>query len=110
MRASKKEQREDTEKALRKARQAALEAPTMGPGGHGPPVDENPYRNGPYVVLSDGSTFDGAEGCAVVFVTDEGNEELLACSDFQAVEEDQMEMITLTDLMDAYNKVHGTDI
>jgi hypothetical protein len=70
----------------------------------------SPYTNGPYVVLSDGSTFDGADGCAVVFVTDDGNEELEACSDFKAVENHQMEVIMLGDLMDAYNKVHGTDI
>jgi hypothetical protein len=70
----------------------------------------SPYTNGPYVVLSDGSTFDGAEGCAVVFVTNEANEELEACSDFKAVENDQMEVIMLGDLMDAYNQVHGTDL
>jgi len=101
-----------TEAQIRKARQAALEAPTMGPGPEDPPppVDENPYCHGPYVVLSDGSTFDGAEECAVVFVTNDGHDELIACSDFKAVEDDQMEVITLSDLMDAYNKVHGTDI
>ena len=71
---------------------------------------ESPYTNGPYMVLSDGSTFDGADGCAVVYVTDEGNEELEACSDFKAVEDNQMEVIMLSDLMDAYNQVHGTNI
>ena len=68
---------------------------------------ENPYKNGPYMVLSDGSTFDGAEGCCVVYVTDEGEQQLLECSDFKAVEIEDMEFIRLTDLMDAWEKVHG---
>ena len=72
--------------------------------------EETPYTNGPYLVLSDSSTFDGADGCYVAYVTDEGNEELEACSDFGAVEDDQVEIILLSDLMDAYNKVHGTDL
>ncbi len=71
---------------------------------------ESPYVHGPYVVLSDASTFDGADGCCIVYVTAEGNEELEACSDFKAVEDNQMEVITLSDLLDAYNKVHGTNI
>ena len=69
--------------------------------------DESPYNNGPYLVLSDGSTFDGAEGCCVVYVTDEGEQQLLECSDFKAVEIEDMEFIRLTDLMDAWEKVHG---
>jgi hypothetical protein len=68
------------------------------------------FPHGPYLVLSDNSTFDGAEDCYVAYVTDEGNEELEACSDFKAVEDDQVEIILLSDLMDAYNKVHGTDL
>jgi len=71
---------------------------------------ESPYTNGPYLVLSDSSTFDGAEDCYVAYVTNEAQEELEACSDFKAVEDDQVEIILLSDLMDAYNKVHGTDI
>ena len=71
---------------------------------------ESPYTNGPYMVLSDGSTFDGAEGCCVVYVTDEGEKQLRECSDFKGVEFDDMEFITLSDPMDAYNKVHGTDL
>jgi hypothetical protein len=45
-----------------------------------------------------------------VYVTAEGNEELEACSDFKAVEDNQMEVITLSDLMDAYEKVHGVKL
>ena len=73
-------------------------------------TEESPYKNGPYVVLSDGSTYDGAEGCCVVYVTDEGQEQLEECYEFKAVEIDDMEFITLADLMKAYNKVHGTDL
>jgi hypothetical protein len=72
--------------------------------------EASPYTNGPYVVLSDGSTFDGADGCAVVYVTDSAEEELRACSDFKAVEDDEMEVVTLSDLLEAYNQVHGTDL
>ncbi len=75
-----------------------------------PKQQESPYVEGPYMVLSDGSTFDGVDGCAVVYVTKEGNEELEACSDFKAVEDDQMEVIMLSDLMDAYEKIHGVTL
>jgi len=51
-----------------------------------------------------------ADGCCIVYVTAEGNEELEACSDFKAVEDNQMEVITLSDLMDAYEKVHGVKL
>mgnify|MGYP002809177585 CR=1 FL=1 len=70
----------------------------------------SPYSNGPYLVLSDSSTFDVAEGCYIAYVTDDGERELEACCDFKAVEDDQVEIITLGDLIDAYNKVHGTDL
>ena len=70
----------------------------------------SPYSNGPYLVLSDSSTFDGAEGCYIAYITDSGQEELESCSDFQAVEDDEVEIITLSELLDAYNKVHGTDL
>ena len=66
--------------------------------------------NGPYLVLSDASTFDGADGCFIAYVTDEGQEELEACSDFNAVEDDEMEIILLSDLLEAYNQVHGTNL
>jgi hypothetical protein len=71
---------------------------------------ESPYTNGPYMVLSDSSTFDGAEDCYVAYVTDQALVELEACSDFKAVEDDEVEIILLSDLLDAYNKVHGTDL
>ena len=72
-----------------------------------PKQQESPYVNGPYVVLSDGSTYDGAEDCAIAFVTDEGQAQLLECYEFKAVEDGDVEFIMLSDLMDAYEKVHG---
>ncbi len=70
----------------------------------------NGFRNGPYVVLSDASTFDGLDGCFVAFVSDKGQEELEACSDFKAVEPEEFEIITMDELLDAYNQVHGTNL
>jgi len=46
----------------------------------------------------------------VAYITPKGQEELESCNDFKAVEEPEMEVVTLSDLMDAYNKVHGTDL
>jgi len=71
---------------------------------------ENPYMNGPYLVLSDSSTYDGTEGCFIAYITDTGQEELEACLDFKAVEDSEAEIITLDHLIEAYNKVHGTDL
>jgi hypothetical protein len=70
---------------------------------------DSQFKNGPYMVLSDASTFDGTDGCFIAYVSDSGQEELEACSDFKAVEDDQFLGVTLNDLIDAYNKVHGTD-
>jgi hypothetical protein len=66
--------------------------------------------NGPYLVLSDASTFDGVDGCFVAYISDKAEEELEACSDFKAVEEGEAVDIPLEDLIDAYNKVHGTNL
>jgi len=71
---------------------------------------ESPYTNGPYLVLSDGSTYDGAEGCVLAYITDTGEQALQECYEFKGVELDDMELITLSDLMDAYNQVHGTNL
>ena len=71
---------------------------------------ESPYVNGPFVVLSDGSTYDGADGCAVAYVTNNGLNSLEECYEFKGVEYDDMELIMMSDLLDAYNKVHGTDL
>ena len=71
---------------------------------------EELYKNGPYVVLSDGSTYDGVIGCMVAYITDEGEKQLEECYEFKGVEHDDIAHVTLTDLLDAYNKVHGTDL
>ena len=71
---------------------------------------ESPYTYGPYVVLSDGSTFAMLEGCVVAYLTAQGEEALDECYEFKGVELGDMELITLSDLMDAYNQVHGTNI
>ena len=68
------------------------------------------FDNGPYMVLSDGSTYDGAEGCIVVYVTDEGQKQLEECYEFKGVELDDMEFIELSTLLETYNKVHGTNL
>jgi hypothetical protein len=70
----------------------------------------SPYNNGPYLVLSDNSTFDRAEDCYVAFITDEGEKALEECYEFKAVDVDQVEIILVSDLLDAYNKVHGTNL
>jgi hypothetical protein len=70
----------------------------------------SPYTNGPYIVLSDSSTFDGVDGCFIAYITDVGQEELEACSDFKAVEPEEFEIITMDELLDAYNQVHGTNL
>ena len=38
--------------------------------------ERSPYTNGPYLVLSDGSTYDAADGCVITYVTDAGQEQL----------------------------------
>ena len=45
-----------------------------------------------------------------MYVTDEGEQQLLECSDFKAVEIEDMEFVTLADLMDAYEKVHNVTL
>lgn len=61
-----------------------------------------------YLVLSDNSTYD-ANGFVAV-LTQRGNEELSEALDFKSVSEDEIvKEISLNDLLDAYNQIHGTD-
>ena len=61
-----------------------------------------------YLVLSDNSTYD-ADGFVAV-LTERGNEQLSESLDFQWVSENEIvEEISLNDLLDAYNQIHGTD-
>ena len=71
---------------------------------------ETPFKNGPFVVLSDGSTYDGAEGCILAFVTDNGLNALEECYEFKSVEFDDVVHVTMEDLIEAYNQVHGTNL
>ena len=71
---------------------------------------ESPYTYGPYVVLSDGSTFAMLEGCVVAYLTAQGEEALDECYEFKGVEHEDMELIRIEDLMAAYNQVHGTNL
>jgi hypothetical protein len=72
--------------------------------------EQSPYTNGPYLVLSDGSTFDAAHGCVITYVTDAGQEQLEESCDFKFVEEDEIETVTLNDLMSAYEKLHNVKL
>jgi len=61
-----------------------------------------------YFVLSDNSTYDANGFLAVL--TERGNEELSEALDFKSVSEDEIvEEISLNDLIEAYNLIHGTD-
>ena len=66
---------------------------------------------GPYLVFSDMSTFcSDVDDAVIAYVTDAGQEELESCNDFKAVEPEEMQAVLLSDLLDAYNKVHGTNL
>ena len=72
---------------------------------------DNEFIYGPYVVLSDQSTYDSAlEHCCVAYVSPKGQTNLEECNDFNAVEGDEFVYLTLRDLLDAYNSVHGTSL
>jgi len=89
------------------ARRAAMVAPDIKP----PSTTEdegNPYQEGPYLVLDDGSTY--ASDGSVVYITRQGSKQLEMFNDFENVDYDEMEVITLDQLLSAYNKVHGTNL
>lgn len=61
-----------------------------------------------YLVLSDNSTYD-ADGFVAV-LTERGEEELEEANDYTGVSPGEIvEEISLNDLLDAYNQIHGTD-
>jgi hypothetical protein len=69
------------------------------------------YAYGPYLVFSDMSTFDSdVDDAVVAYITDTAQDELESCNDFQAVEPGEMRMVPVSDLIDAYNQLHGTDL
>lgn len=67
-----------------------------------------------YVVLDDLSTFSGVDGAVVAVLTEAGLAEVDSCSDFKAIDicsERHVEsLVTIGDLLDAYNQVHGTNL
>ena len=72
---------------------------------------DNTYTYGPYLVFSDMSTFDSdVDDAVIAYITPEGQDNLESCNDFKAVEPGEMRMITLGDLIDAYNQLHGTEL
>ena len=66
------------------------------------------YDNGPYVVLDDMSTFSG-DGF-VVYISDKGQEQLEETNDMKHVDDSEITAISVSDLLDAYNTVHGTSL
>jgi hypothetical protein len=73
-------------------------------------MEKSPYVNGPYLVLDDHSTYSLAQGGFVAYLDENGEKELQETNDFKWIESDNIKIITLDDLMDAYNQVHGADI
>jgi len=67
-----------------------------------------PFEHGPYIVLSDCSTYDRADDAFIAILTQDGEDHLSDANDFKSVFEDDAKCVSLGDLIDAYNKVHGT--
>lgn len=66
------------------------------------------FPHGPYIVLSDGSTFDLARNSHVVMLTTEGEARLEDAQDMQFVVQDNMHVVPLSRLLDVYNEYCGT--
>ena len=66
------------------------------------------FNSPPYVVLGDGSTYDLADDASIAILTQEGQDHLTDAMDFEAVHDDDAVYINLSDLIAAYNQVHGT--
>ena len=64
--------------------------------------------NGPYVVLSDMSTF--CSGGFIVYLSDKGQQQLEESCDMKHVDEEEMISVKVEALLDAYNTVHGTSL
>ena len=74
------------------------------------PRDDH-YIYGPYLVFSDMSTFDSmVDDCVVAYITPAAQNDLEDCNDFKAVEESEMKIVTVGDLIDAYNQLHSTTL
>jgi hypothetical protein len=73
-------------------------------------TSQSGYDCGPYVVLDDNSTYSAVDGATVCYLTVEGQEMLEENNDFQSVGVYEVESVSISDLLDAYNKVHGTNL
>lgn len=68
---------------------------------------------GLYVVLDDESTYGLVDGASVVLLTSDGLDRLEETMDFKNVPRDSDNIktyVTINELIDAYNMVHGTNI
>ena len=66
-------------------------------------------KNGPYLVFSDRSTYEGAEhgGAMVCMITNKGLDDLEASNDFKHVDEGEVRHVLLADLLHCWRAVHG---
>lgn len=68
------------------------------------------FAYGPYIVLSDGSTFERADDAGIALITQDGEDHLNDALDFDAVHDDDVVYISMSELLAAYNQVHGTNL
>ena len=73
-------------------------------------MENNEFIYGPYTVLDDGSTYSDADGAALYWLTPKGMEQLENSNDMKTVDAAEVAHLTMNDLVDAYNQVHGTDL
>ena len=72
------------------------------------PTRDDHFIYGPFAVLDDGSTYSGAEGVAIYYLTPKGMEQLENSNDMKTVDGDEVGHLTISELLIAYNKIHGT--
>ncbi len=70
----------------------------------------SPFAHGPYVIFDDDSTYAWAEDTVIALLTQDGEDHLNEAMDFKAVHDDDAVYISMGDLIEAYNQVHGTTL
>ena len=68
------------------------------------------FAYGPYIVFSDGSTFERADDADIALITQDGEDHLNDALDFDAVHDDDVVYISMSELIAAYNQIHGTNL
>ena len=68
------------------------------------------FTHGPYVVFDDDSTYAWAEHAFIAVLTQDGEDHLNDANDFVAVHDDDAVYISMGELIEAYNQVHGTTL